>query len=186
MKTASNPRAETLAELLSYWDQEFISRAYWTLLNRAPDDDGGEHYLRQLRNGISKLTILGHLRNSKEGRERDVTLPGLDQALRKHRIAAHAWAGPFVRSFTQLEGNSRRERAHRALLNQLAAIQSMSPIGGQGVGQGNMSQVNLAPRTEVGMVDHLMMRMVRVEAALKRIEDKLKAGSPAKSSVRKL
>ena len=186
MKTASNPRAETLAELLSYWDQEFISRAYWTLLNRAPDDDGGGHYLRQIRKGISKLTILQHLRNSKEGRERAVNLPGLDEALRKHRLAAHAWAGPFVRSFSQLEGNSRRERADRALMNQLAAMQSMGPIGGQGIGQGNRSQVALAPRTEVGMVDHLMMRMVRVEAALKRIEDKLKAGSPATSSARKL
>ena len=172
----SNLRAESLSELCSYWDEAFIERAYWTLLGRAPDPDGGAHYLNRLRNGVSKLTILLRLRESKEGRERDPKIKGLDKALGRHRQAIHPITGPLVRLFTRREGDSRRERSQRAILNHVVAIHAMAEISdADAKPEARVSQIGPSSRTETGMVDHMLMRLVRVEASLKRIEDRLKA-----------
>lgn len=176
-------RVESLSELCSYWDAAFIERAYWTLLGRAPDPGGGSHHLHELRTGLSKLTILLRLRESKEGRERSPKIEGLDEALAKHRQAIQPWTGRLVRWFTGRHGNTRRERSQRAILNHLSALY---PSDGQSgvVGQEDQqrsAEVPVSLRTEIGMVDHLLMRMVRVEASLKRIEDRLKAGQPGLS-----
>ena len=172
----NNLRAESFAELCSYWDEAFIERAYWTLLGRAPDSDGGAHYLNRLRNGVSKLTILLRLRESEEGRERDPKIAGLDKALERHRQAIHPITGPVVRFFTRREGDNRRERTQRAIFNHVAAIHSLAQRSGADTGPvSGVSKIGPASRTETGMVDHMLMRLVRVEAALKRIEDRLKA-----------
>lgn len=172
----NNLRTESLSELCSYWDEAFIERAYWTLLGRAPDPDGGTHYLNRLRNGVSKLTILLRLRESKEGRERDPKIKGLDKALGRHRQAIHPITGPLVRLFTRREGDSRRERSQRAILNHVVAIHSMAELSGVDTKpEAGVSQIGSSSRTETGMVDHMLMRLVRVEASLKRIEDRLKA-----------
>jgi hypothetical protein len=169
-------RTESLAELCSYWDKAFIERAYWTLLGRAPDPDGGTHYLNRLRNGVSKLTILLRLRESKEGRERDPKIAGLDKVLARHRQAIHPITGPVVRFFTRREGDTRLERAQRTIINHVAAIHSLAERSGADTGAvSGVSQIGSASRTETGMVDHMLMRLVRVEAALKRIEDRLRA-----------
>lgn len=185
MSSSSNAlRAESLAELLAYWDKAFVERAYWTLLGRAPDPEGGSHYLGQIRSGVSKLTVLLRLRESREGSARDVKVAGLDAALARHRDAIRPYSGTIVRLFTGREGNSGGERQRRAIANQLAALEALGdPLNGSSAGLSAHSMVpksapiGLAAGTEIGMVDHLLMRMVRVEASLKRIEDKLKASA---------
>ena len=173
---SKNLRAESLAELCSYWDKAFIERAYWTLLGRAPDQDGGTHYLSRLRHGVSKLTILLRLRESAEGRERDPKIKGLDKALNRHRQAIQPVTGPLVRLLTGREGDSRRERSQRAILNHLVAIRSMAERSdGDTEAGASLSQIEPASRAETGIVDHMLMRLVRVEASLKRIEDRQKA-----------
>lgn len=70
--------AYTLSELLRHDDADFVETAYRILLQRTPDAGGIEHYLHELRSGsLSKIEILGRLRWSAEGRERDVHVDGL-------------------------------------------------------------------------------------------------------------
>jgi hypothetical protein len=177
----------SLAELCSHWDRAFVERAYWSLLGRAPDPDGGAHYLNQLRTGVSKLTILLRLRESAEGRTQNSEIDGLDEALKKHREAIQPFTGAVVRMLTGREGDTRRERALRAVANHLAAMDSVIEHLGAGSGlpmhsdisgmQRSIPQVTMAPRSELGLVDHLLMRTVRIEASLRRIEDRLKAAA---------
>lgn len=174
MSGKPNARASNLAELCSPWDSAFIEKAYWTLLGRAPDPDGGTHYLNQIRSGVSKMTILLRLRESKEGRARDPKIEGLDEALRKHRQAIQPFTGRLVRFFTRRAGDSGHERTQRAIVNHLAAISPESGNAGGHEAPGSGPAAGVGIRTEIGMVDHLLMRLVRVEASLKRIEERMK------------
>ena len=167
-------KAKSVSELCSLWDEEFVERAYWTILGRAPDPTGKAHYLGQLRTGVSKFTILMRLRESAEGRKSAAQVDGLDGALERHRQAIHPVMGPLIRFFSSREGNGRSERLARALANQVAVVSN----SGGGARQGDVGPIKLAAQSQVAMVDHVMMRLVRVEASLKRIEDKLK-GAPA-------
>ena len=45
-------------------DTEFIKTAYRDILGRAPDADGLEHYLRVLRDGMSRTAVLLSLMRS--------------------------------------------------------------------------------------------------------------------------
>ena len=67
-----------LEDFLKYHDIEFIKFAYRGLLNREPDPKGFNDYLSLLRKGQrNKIEILGALRFSKEGRERNIAIKGL-------------------------------------------------------------------------------------------------------------
>ena len=185
MSEKRKPGANNLAELLSSWDSEFVEKAYWTLLGRAPDPDGGTHYLNQIRSGVSKLTILLRLSESQEGRAQDHQVDGLDDALRKHRQAIQPFTGGIVRMITGRAGDTGQERTRRAIVNHLAAINpeagTMTDVDARDR-HANFPSASVGARTEFGMVDHLLMRMVRVEASLKRIEDRLKRIPPPKGS----
>lgn len=66
-----------LAELLAPHDDDFVRIAYLALLGREPDDEGRRHHLAELRDGASKVEILGRLRYSPEGRARAVHVDAL-------------------------------------------------------------------------------------------------------------
>ncbi|MGF6987080.1 hypothetical protein QFZ99_006621 [Paraburkholderia atlantica] len=76
--------AASVNELLSETDEAFINCAYRTLLRREPDVNGFGYYVQRLRNGIEKSEIIAQLALSKEGRARNVDLPGLQSLLRTH------------------------------------------------------------------------------------------------------
>lgn len=177
-KGPTNLRVESLDQLCSYWDRAFIERAYWALLGRAPDKEGGSHHLAELRSGVSKLTILLRLRESAEGRQADSQISGLDEALARHRATMRS--GPFVRWLTRREGDAHGQRVRRAITNHLAALEEManaqSGSGDSRALPATGALTDFSHRAEVGIVDHLLLRMVRVEASLKRIEDQLKTG----------
>lgn len=112
-------RADTLEELCALADSDFVDCAFVTLLGRQADPNGLQHYLRQVRRGVSKLSIIRALRRSSEGRRHDPGIAGLDRALRRHHRANLPVIGFLVRLFTGLEGNSAVERRIRAFENAL-------------------------------------------------------------------
>ena len=73
-----HPRHPALADLLKHDDEEFIRNAYHVILGREADYQGFNHYLSKIRNGeYNKIEILGRLRYSKEGKEKDRIIKGL-------------------------------------------------------------------------------------------------------------
>ena len=76
--------AASIDELLALGDDDFVSAAYRSVLDRAVDGDGLRNYLAQVRRGVSKERILAELAASPEGRAKAVPLPGLPQLLAEH------------------------------------------------------------------------------------------------------
>ncbi|RVT41025.1 DUF4214 domain-containing protein [Sphingobium algorifonticola] len=114
-------RADSLDQLCSFNDLDFVRCAYVTILGRQPDRDGELHYVRRLRRGIAKLSLIRELRTSSEGRCHDPGIAGLDRTLKWHRYANLAVIGWLVRLVTRHEGNSKRERRLRSLQNEIGA-----------------------------------------------------------------
>ena len=72
------PRAaESVEQLLSLHDDEFVRCAYLTVLRRPADTGGFANYLAELRQGTAKEKILVELADSPEGRSLGDALPGL-------------------------------------------------------------------------------------------------------------
>lgn len=90
-------RAESLADLLSWQDADFVRCAYVTMLGRQPDPVGEAYYTGRLRRGRSRMELLWQLRRSPEGRMHDPGIAGLDRALRRARWARIPVLGPFAR-----------------------------------------------------------------------------------------
>ncbi|MGF6876461.1 DUF4915 domain-containing protein [Paraburkholderia sp. MM5477-R1] len=111
--------AASVNELLSEKDDAFVNCAYRTLLRREPDIDGFGYYVQRLRNGIEKSEIIAQLALSKEGRARNVDLPGLQSLLR-----SHWWRNlPVVGSL--LRGNAReRDQTLRQIVAHLHTLEA--------------------------------------------------------------
>jgi hypothetical protein len=60
---------------ISLNDEAFIERAYWNLLQRAPDPGGMSNYLDKLRSGMSRSQMLRELQTSDEVRIREASFP---------------------------------------------------------------------------------------------------------------
>ena len=78
-------RANSLPELLSWDDVDFVRCAYVTILGRQPDPTGETYYISRIRRGRTKEEILWQMRNSTEGRKHDPGIAGLDRALKAAR-----------------------------------------------------------------------------------------------------
>ncbi len=115
-------RANSLDELLSWHDVDFVRCAYVTLLGRQPDPEGEAECVVQLRRGISKMTILRQLRRSSEARAHDPGIEGLDRELRKHRNATTPFFGAFFRAIAAREGDTKRERQTRTFENRFRTL----------------------------------------------------------------
>ena len=86
-------RVDTVAELCTFSDINFVRCAFVTILGRQPDVSGEAAYTRSLRAGMSKLAIINDLRRTPEGRQHDPGIVGLDRALRKFRNANRPISG---------------------------------------------------------------------------------------------
>lgn len=113
-------RANSLDELCSFYDVDFVRCAYITILGRQPDPSGEAAYLRRLRAGANKLSILNDLRRSSEGKSHDPGIAGLDRALRKQHHANLPFVGWFIRQLTGRAGHGPIERSLRMLESNLA------------------------------------------------------------------
>jgi len=73
----------SVKELLDLNDSLFIEAAYLIVLGRKVDESGRRTYLRKLRAGVGKGSILLWLSESDEGRAHAADLPGLEEYLIK-------------------------------------------------------------------------------------------------------
>jgi FkbM family methyltransferase len=122
--TSRNPylRANSLEELLSWEDVDFVRCAYVTILGRQPDTSGETHYTTRIRSGHSKLEVLWQLRRSAEGPGHDPGIIGLDRALKRAAFGRAPIIGWLFRLMTGSEGDSRVERRLRAIENKRAVV----------------------------------------------------------------
>jgi FkbM family methyltransferase len=79
------PESMTLDDLLDLHDETFVRRAYQLLLHREADPVGLRHYTRRIRRGSTRIKVLAELAGSPEARGTGSSLPGLKQAIRRHR-----------------------------------------------------------------------------------------------------
>ncbi len=112
----------SLSSLLSRHDVDFIECAYQTLLGRAPDPEGLNYYVGQLRTGISKMQILTALHFSNEGKSQPLSILGLEKAIKLHRMGQYPIIGGIFRWINKTEGKSPIECKLRALENQIFLI----------------------------------------------------------------
>ena len=67
----------SIPELAGLAGPAFVDNAYRTILGREPDAQGHAQQMAALGAGANKIEILGDLRYSAEGRQRNVAIPGL-------------------------------------------------------------------------------------------------------------
>jgi hypothetical protein len=109
------PSVANAQELLELEGVEFIKAAYVTLLGREVDAEGGLNYLKRLRDGWSRMSIVKGLYLSKEGQAHGNPLPGLAQALARYNKAQRrSWSGWYQRSVLGVESDLPMERHLRA------------------------------------------------------------------------
>ncbi|MEQ1767723.1 MAG: DUF4214 domain-containing protein, partial [Methylotenera sp.] len=84
---------KSIQALLSPYGEEFVSKSYLAILGRYPDSEGLTYYLNKLRIGVSKIEILTQLRASKEGKEFNSNITGLDETIRYHKFSKLPFMG---------------------------------------------------------------------------------------------
>jgi hypothetical protein len=75
-----NSEQDTLAEVMTEEDEDFIDAAYCLVLNRAPDAIGAAAYLAALRRGKPKIQILHEMAMSDEAQRSRKIVAGLAEA----------------------------------------------------------------------------------------------------------
>jgi hypothetical protein len=75
----------------------FIEAVYHALLKRSADATGMQNYLGRLECGTPKMQILTEISGSPEARQVGVTLPGLEEAVKRHRVRRRPIIGSIAR-----------------------------------------------------------------------------------------
>lgn len=98
-----------ISEFMQYQEREFVDRAYVLILGRHADPEGLENYLNQLLMGVtSKEEILYSLKNSEEGRNRELEINGLDALYQKRRTKRRLLRIPVIGKCARFCLNLRR------------------------------------------------------------------------------
>ena len=117
-------RANSLRDLLSWNDLDFVRCAYVTVLGRQPDLPGQAHYVEQIRAGNSKLDVLWQLRRSPEAKHHDPGISGFDRSLRRAAWQRRPLLGAMSRLLqVDADGQSRSDRLLRSLMNTVSVNQ---------------------------------------------------------------
>lgn len=91
-------REYRLQDLLSFDEERFIDNSFRAILQREPDKDGRDYYLRKLRTGeMSKIGILSELRWSPEGLRAGIHVDGLLIRRYLDQLDRIAMVGPIFR-----------------------------------------------------------------------------------------
>lgn len=72
-------------QLIALDDKALIESLYLTLLRRAPEKEGLDFYLAQLRSGHDKCALIADFASSPEARAVSHSLPGLAEFIKLHR-----------------------------------------------------------------------------------------------------
>lgn len=76
--------AKNAAEIFSCDADLFVYQAYICLLGRPPDENGLNHYRKQLRNGYAKIDILAQIRFSTEGASRASNIDEIESLIARY------------------------------------------------------------------------------------------------------
>ncbi len=131
-------REYVLGELLAFDDEDFVTNAYLAVLRRPPDPAGFAAALHALREGKSKVVLLGALRWSPEGITRGVHIDGLLLPYTLQRWEQKRFVGmaiAWLHGLLKLGIMGHRQRVAEArqahethelgrLLNRLAAVEA--------------------------------------------------------------
>jgi Domain of unknown function (DUF4214) len=109
-----------LNDFLPYDDVEFINAAYRAILEREVDEDGMHTYLGMLRAGASKAEILGRLRESPEGRQRQARFDGLSLSYLLDTISRWPIIGKLVGIVIAVWNLPNAQRNQRRISNDFA------------------------------------------------------------------
>ena len=108
-------RVDSIGDLLDLDGTAFIKSAYLALLGREVDELGGANYVRKLRDGWSKMSLVKGLVNSDEGKAHGMKLAGVGKALERYAKAQRrSWGGWYFRSVVGVESDLPLERQLRA------------------------------------------------------------------------
>ena len=94
--------------------RELITAAYTVLLGRSPDPGGMAHYMTLLARGEDKAIVVGSVAYSREGRDRNVSVPGLFPRFAvaaSRRIPVAGTIIAWVVAFLTLHSQQRHVRA---------------------------------------------------------------------------
>jgi FkbM family methyltransferase len=100
--------------LLELHDVELVHACYQSMLDRAPDEDGGKFYLARLRSGVANADIVFEIAQSAEARTKALQMAGLREFVDSYRPAG---VGGFRAAFARLW---RVERLANRLENEFA------------------------------------------------------------------
>jgi len=116
------PAVQSLNDLLTLRGDNFIHYAYLTILGRAPDTSGLDYYRIRIDKGFSQIGLLMQLRRSKEGVRHNVSILGLDEAIKQYQRGQWFLIGNFLRRKSKTEGDDSIERKLRTIENNILAI----------------------------------------------------------------
>lgn len=116
--------AQSLAQLLEKQGSDFVECAFLTLLKRPPEAAVLYRQAARLREGESKLQLLGELAALPEGAPAAGRVPGLAAALSRRRLARLPLLGGLVRAFGGIEGDAPAERRARASEQRILALEA--------------------------------------------------------------
>ena len=110
----------SLAELLAFYDRQFVQNAYLVLLKRDADVEGLTQRLHKLHTGeMSRLEVLFRLRYGPEGKEHKTQVRGLMRAFlleRACRIPVLGWIPRYTLAVLRLPRMQRDIEEIRALM----------------------------------------------------------------------
>lgn len=138
-------REYVLGDLTAFDDEDFVTNAYLAVLRRPPDPEGFAGTLHALREGRSKVELLGNLRWSPEGLSRGVHIDGLLLPYTLQRWEQKRFLGApvaWLHGLVKLGVSGRRQRIAEArqarethelgrLLNRLASLEAQTRNDGR-------------------------------------------------------
>ena len=95
------------AQLLTLHGTDFIDAAYQAPLGRAPDADGGSHFLSHVLGANDKVAVRFELAITPEGSARKQPVPGLADLLDGRRDSHHRWRRWLQKPTRILQGSKR-------------------------------------------------------------------------------
>jgi hypothetical protein len=116
-KAAAFASSDNLETILTLFDAAFVKGAYRLILGREPDASGFSHYLRQIRAGQSKESIISEIATSTEAQQRQTKhfTPSKEPASKKSLFSR----------FTNILTNRAIGTARDSELRQLRAIENL-------------------------------------------------------------
>jgi GT2 family glycosyltransferase/SAM-dependent methyltransferase/glycosyltransferase involved in cell wall biosynthesis len=163
---SSATTVQSLEDLLELAAQAFVTAAYHAVLGRAPDPDGLRHYQHALDTGRSRLQVLTDLRYSTEGRGRTPTLAGLEEAVRRQRLARIPVLGRLLPSAPRVVSLQGVRRDLNTLSGQMAQV--------DGSLQQRLESLERALQVGIqGLAQHAIQADTRIDNRLEQIEHTL-------------